>query len=91
MVGWPPIRSFRRNIVSLQKNNSDEAEKANAGTSANTNTNNHVAAFVKVSMDGAPYLRKVDLKLYKSYEQLSDVLSKMFSSFTIGNEAELDI
>lgn len=35
-------------------------------------------------MDGAPYLRKVDLKLYKSYQELSDALGKMFSSFTIG-------
>nr|AXS76511.1 IAA16 [Betula platyphylla] len=44
------------------------------------------AAFVKVSMDGAPYLRKVDLKMYKSYQDLSDALGKMFSSFsTIGN------
>ncbi|PKI37871.1 hypothetical protein CRG98_041732 [Punica granatum] len=43
------------------------------------------AAFVKVSMDGAPYLRKVDLKMYNSYDQLSDALGKMFSSFTMGN------
>ncbi|CAI0559268.1 unnamed protein product [Linum tenue] len=39
-------------------------------------------AFVKVCMDGAPYLRKVDLKMYSSYQQLSDALAKMFSSFT---------
>jgi auxin-responsive protein IAA len=74
VVGWPPVRSFRKNIVSVQKNNNDEAEKASSS-----------AAFVKVSMDGAPYLRKVDLKLYKSYQELSDALGKMFSSFTIGN------
>jgi auxin-responsive protein IAA len=73
-VGWPPVRSFRRNIVSVQKNSNDDAEKASSS-----------AAFVKVSMDGAPYLRKVDLKLYKSYPELSDALGKMFSSFTIGN------
>ncbi|CAI0559270.1 unnamed protein product [Linum tenue] len=41
-------------------------------------------AFVKVCMDGAPYLRKVDLKMYSSYQQLSDALAKMFSSFTMG-------
>ncbi|CAN1288671.1 Auxin-responsive protein IAA16 [Linum perenne] len=40
------------------------------------------AAFVKVSMDGAPYLRKVDLRLYNSYAELSAALGKMFSSFT---------
>lgn len=74
VVGWPPVRSFRRNIVAGQKNSSDEAEKASSS-----------GALVKVSMDGAPYLRKVDLKLYKSYRELSDALGKMFSSFTIGN------
>ncbi|KAF5462840.1 hypothetical protein F2P56_018813 [Juglans regia] len=76
VVGWPPVRSLRKNIVAGQKNGKDEATK---GGSIST------AAFVKVSMDGAPYLRKVDLKLYKSYQELSVALGKMFSSFTIGN------
>lgn len=40
--------------------------------------------YVKVSMDGAPYLRKVDLKIYKNYKELSSALEKMFSCFTIG-------
>ncbi|KVG66831.1 auxin-responsive protein IAA7-like [Cynara cardunculus var. scolymus] len=44
------------------------------------------ARLVKVSMDGAPYLRKVDLKMYKSYQQLSDALANMFCSFTTGND-----
>lgn len=70
VVGWPPVRSFRKNIVQ-RNSNEEEAEKS---------TKN---AFVKVSMDGAPYLRKVDIKLYKSYQELSDALAKMFSSFTI--------
>ncbi|WJX13027.1 Auxin-responsive protein iaa16 [Trifolium repens] len=81
VVGWPPVRSFRKNIVNVQKSNnelSSEAEKSTSGGNGN-------GAFVKVSMDGAPYLRKVDLKLYKSYQELSDALAKMFSSFTIDN------
>lgn len=47
--------------------------------------NNNSASFVKVSMDGAPYLRKIDLKMYNSYKELSAALEKMFSSFTTGN------
>ncbi|GAB2256948.1 hypothetical protein Droror1_Dr00023007 [Drosera rotundifolia] len=74
VVGWPPVRSFRKNVMAVQKNNTDEEKTATSS-----------AAFVKVSLDGAPYLRKVDLKLYKSYQELSDALGKMFSSFTIGN------
>ncbi|OVA13846.1 AUX/IAA protein [Macleaya cordata] len=73
VVGWPPVRSYRKNVLSVQKSSTEEEKVSNN------------AAFVKVSMDGAPYLRKVDLKLYKSYQELSDALGKMFSSFTIGN------
>lgn len=73
VVGWPPVRSFRKNILAVQKNNGGEE----SGSAA-------AAALVKVSMDGAPYLRKVDLKMYKSYQQLSDALGKMFQYFTVG-------
>ncbi|RYQ91089.1 hypothetical protein Ahy_B09g096953 isoform A [Arachis hypogaea] len=71
VVGWPPVRSFRKNIVSGQKSNKEEATSGNGG------------AYVKVSVDGAPYLRKVDLKQYKSYRELSDALAKMFSGTMI--------
>lgn len=40
--------------------------------------------YVKVSMDGAPYLRKIDLRNYRTYQELSAALEKMFSCFTIG-------
>lgn len=40
--------------------------------------------YIKVSMDGAPYLRKVDLKTYANYKDLSLALAKMFTCFTIG-------
>jgi auxin-responsive protein IAA len=40
--------------------------------------------YVKVSMDGAPYLRKIDLKTYKNYKDLSTALEKMFSGFSTG-------
>lgn len=35
-------------------------------------------AFVKVSMDGAPYLRKIDIRVYKSYSELLKALENMF-------------
>ncbi|XP_057771416.1 auxin-responsive protein IAA14-like [Salvia miltiorrhiza] len=74
VVGWPPVRSFRKNAMAKQKSGGEEAACSGGG-----------AAFVKVSMDGAPYLRKVDLKMYATYKELSDALAKMFSSFTMGN------
>ncbi|XP_010555426.1 PREDICTED: auxin-responsive protein IAA8-like [Tarenaya hassleriana] len=69
VVGWPPIRSYRKNTLATTSKNNDEA----AG-----------ALFVKVSMDGAPYLRKVDLRTYTCYKELSSALEKMFSCFTLG-------
>ncbi|XP_021673347.2 auxin-induced protein AUX28 isoform X2 [Hevea brasiliensis] len=78
VVGWPPVRSFRKNMLSVQKSSTEDCEQK-LGSNGN-------ATFIKVSMDGAPYLRKVDLKMYKSYQELSVALGKMFSSFsTIGN------
>ncbi|GAB4836006.1 Auxin-responsive protein iaa16 [Ancistrocladus abbreviatus] len=83
VVGWPPVRAFRKNTMAVQKKTTEEVEKA--ANCSNNNGPSSSVAFVKVSMDGAPYLRKVDLKLYKSYQELSEALGKMFSSFTIGN------
>nr|KYP46364.1 Auxin-induced protein 22B [Cajanus cajan] len=66
IVGWPPIRSYRKN--SLQEGEGD-------------------GIYVKVSMDGAPYLRKIDLKLYRGYPQLLKALETMFK-LTIGEYSE---
>ncbi|GFZ04134.1 indole-3-acetic acid 7 [Actinidia rufa] len=41
--------------------------------------------YVKVAVDGAPYLRKVDLEMYNSYQQLLGALEEMFTCFTIRN------
>ncbi|PKI68286.1 hypothetical protein CRG98_011316 [Punica granatum] len=75
VVGWPPIRSFRKNSMSFLAPKSTEDSESKLGSGC---------LYVKVSMEGAPYLRKVDLKTYKSYIELSSALEKMFSCFTIG-------
>ncbi|KAK1434094.1 hypothetical protein QVD17_11012 [Tagetes erecta] len=41
--------------------------------------------YVKVAVDGAPYLRKVDLELYTGYQQLLCGFEDLFSCFTIRN------
>ncbi|KAJ1395614.1 PB1 domain [Sesbania bispinosa] len=74
VVGWPPIRSFRKNSMATTSKNNDEVD-GKPGLAA---------LFVKVSMDGAPYLRKVDLRSYTTYQELSSALEKMFSCFTLG-------
>jgi len=65
---------------------SKDADKSSPTAAAAAVVAGGGAAFVKVSLDSAPYLRrKVDLKMYKSYQELSKALEKMFSSFTIGS------
>ncbi|CAN4088959.1 unnamed protein product [Withania somnifera] len=72
VVGWPPIRSFRKNTLATKK------------TDAEGKTGSRFL-FVKVSMDGVPYLRKVDIKTYSNYAELSAALEKMFSCFSSGH------
>ncbi|XP_039012414.1 auxin-responsive protein IAA9-like [Hibiscus syriacus] len=74
VVGWPPVRSFRAKTLANSSKNNDEVDGKPGPASL----------FVKVSMDGAPYLRKVDLRTYSTYRELSAALEKMFSCFTLG-------
>ncbi|XP_062230225.1 auxin-responsive protein IAA3-like [Phragmites australis] len=76
VVGWPPVRSYRKNTMATsQLKSSKEEADAKKGQGF---------LYVKVSMDGAPYLRKVDLKTYKNYKELSLGLEKMFVGFSTG-------
>lgn len=43
--------------------------------------------YVKVSMAGTPYLRKIDIKVYKSYPQVLKALESMFKC-TFGEYSE---
>ncbi|GJN38213.1 hypothetical protein PR202_gb27235 [Eleusine coracana subsp. coracana] len=76
VVGWPPVRSYRKNTMATsQLKSSKEEPDAKQGQGF---------LYIKVSMDGAPYLRKVDLKTYKNYKELSLGLEKMFVGFSNG-------
>ncbi|KAG0487681.1 hypothetical protein HPP92_009776 [Vanilla planifolia] len=73
VVGWPPIRSYRKNTLATNPEKIKEDAEGKQGLGS---------LFVKVSMDGAPYLRKVDLKTYSNYREMSSELGNMFSCFT---------
>ncbi|XP_061365071.1 auxin-induced protein 22A-like [Gastrolobium bilobum] len=40
--------------------------------------------YVKVSMDGAPFLRKIDLAMHKGYSELAFALEKLFGCYGMG-------
>lgn len=81
VVGWPPIRSFRKNLT-----NSSSAKQIpepqsvvpnKAPVEKNVETSRK-GLFVKINMDGVPIGRKVDLRAYDSYEKLSTAVDELF-------------
>ena len=83
------MRSYRKSCFQQSSSSAAKSkpapapeEKAPAAPAAAAGGN--AALFVKVSMDGAPYLRKVDLKMYKGYRELREALEAMFVSSNSG-------
>ncbi|KAF8642995.1 hypothetical protein HU200_067017 [Digitaria exilis] len=68
VVGWPPVRAYRKNTFQA------------AAVAAKKKAEQQGGLYVKVSMDGAPYLRKVDLKMYKGYRELREALDALFTN-----------
>ncbi|XP_062203501.1 auxin-responsive protein IAA31-like [Phragmites australis] len=83
MVGWPPVRSYRKSC--FQQASSTKSKPAAPEETTTAAAGNGL--FVKVSMDGAPYLRKIDLKMYKGYRELREALEAMFLCFSGGADA----
>ena len=95
VVGWPPIRSFRRNLASTSSakpvsepqnpiptklvNEKPAAERSRKGL------------FVKINMDGVPIGRKVDLNAYDSYEKLSSAVDELFRGLLAGTSTVFDL
>ncbi|GMI93769.1 indole-3-acetic acid inducible 26, phytochrome-associated protein 1 [Hibiscus trionum] len=83
VVGWPPIRSIRKNLASNSSSklaseppSVDPPHKvANEKPAAEPNGK---TLFVKINMDGVPIGRKVDLKAHDSYEKLSTAVDQLF-------------
>ncbi|CAN6989015.1 unnamed protein product [Brassica oleracea var. botrytis] len=90
VVGWPPVRSFRKNLA-----NGSSSKLGNESTSNGVVIKNQKCdddngrekpvepkrqggLFVKINMYGVPIGRKVDLSAHDSYEQLSLTVDKLF-------------
>lgn len=92
IVGWPPVRASRRNLVSPSPTKADmddekDAKKAkltedgkNKSVSGQVQVESS-AMFVKVNMEGFAVGRKINLMAHDSYESLSRALQHMFINF----------
>ncbi|CAN6540005.1 unnamed protein product [Malus baccata var. baccata] len=88
VVGWPPIRSSRKNLANRSSSSSfanpavdsespNETSKEGNGKSDGTTYSKH-HMFVKINMEGVPIGRKINLKAYDSYEKLSFAIYELF-------------
>ncbi|XBI25438.1 hypothetical protein VPH35_050376 [Triticum aestivum] len=84
VVGWPPVRSFRRNLAASKPSSSKEDGRATKDNDLAVKGADEPAGrkglFVKVNMDGVPIGRKVELKEHGSYADLSATVDKLFRS-----------
>ena len=94
MVGWPPVRSFRKNLGSGSSSKlGNDSTTSNGVTLKNqkcddaaktTEPKRQGGMFVKINMYGVPIGRKVDLSAHNSYEQLSFTVDKLFRGLLAG-------
>ncbi|KAI3442476.1 uncharacterized protein J3R85_001236 [Psidium guajava] len=73
VVDWTPIRSYRENTLVTTSSDNDEVDGKSGP----------VTLYAKVSTNDAPYLRRVGLRNYLAYQELSSSLEEMFGGFTI--------
>lgn len=83
VVGWPPIRSFRKNLAGTSASKLPNSESPNGDPNKTVNEkpaheHSRKNPFVKINMDGVPIGRKVDLNAYDSYEKLSAAVDELF-------------
>ncbi|KAF8715751.1 hypothetical protein HU200_026697 [Digitaria exilis] len=87
VVGWPPVRSFRRNLTNgSSSKQSPDRQSDELGDKAKLACKRSL--LVKINMDGIPIGRKIDLAAYDNYQKLSFAIEELFSGFL---EAQKDL
>ncbi|KAK8969816.1 Auxin-responsive protein IAA7 [Platanthera guangdongensis] len=74
VVGWPPIRSSRKNLATSSK----LAVESKPESSEREGKRERKGFFVKINMEGIPIGRKIDLLAYDCYEKLSSAVDELF-------------
>ncbi|CAL9059282.1 unnamed protein product [Musa banksii] len=81
-VGWPPIRSFRKNLAGGVKASAESP--GGSSEAVKKLVNDKKSSFVKINMNGIPVGRKIDPKAYDSYEKLSLPVDELFRGLMTG-------
>ncbi|KAF8724945.1 hypothetical protein HU200_020662 [Digitaria exilis] len=86
VVGWPPVRAFRRNLASSSskppppRSHEPSSQRGNGSTATAkvVEAGGNKGLFVKINMDGIPIGRKVDLRAHAGYDTLSAAVDHLF-------------
>ncbi|WZZ24638.1 hypothetical protein YC2023_008039 [Brassica napus] len=78
VVGWPPIRTYRMNSMVNQAKTLAMEDPQQVNKNITDAAQMRSSMFVKVTMDGIPIGRKIDLNAHQCYESLSNTLEDMF-------------
>uniref|UniRef100_A0A0A9HBV4 Auxin-responsive protein n=1 Tax=Arundo donax TaxID=35708 RepID=A0A0A9HBV4_ARUDO len=82
VVGWPPVRPFRRNLApppsSKPRHEPSSHAAGNGSAGAAKVEAGRKGLFVKVNMDGVPIGRKLDLRAHGGYGTLSAAVDQLF-------------
>ncbi|KAI4972404.1 auxin-responsive protein IAA25-like isoform X2 [Hordeum vulgare subsp. vulgare] len=91
LVGWPPVRTFRKNLSAtstrpvysedLSKVEPSYEENDHGNINAGVSVQERPAMFVKVNLEGYAVGRKIDLNAHRGYGSLSSALQSMFHGF----------
>ncbi|KAF6996917.1 hypothetical protein CFC21_013192 [Triticum aestivum] len=87
VVGWPPVRSFRRNLTN-GTSSKQSPERQNVEATDRAKPVCKKKPLIKINMDGIPIGRKVDLASCDSYHKLSTAVEELFQGFL---EAQKDL
>ncbi|XVF89327.1 hypothetical protein PTKIN_Ptkin19aG0121000 [Pterospermum kingtungense] len=79
VVGWPPIKSWRKKLFHDHQHQVGRIIKNNRNMGANKKHDRSI--YVKVKMEGVPIARKIDIRLYHSYQALKTSLITMFAKY----------
>ncbi|KAK6914818.1 AUX/IAA domain [Dillenia turbinata] len=86
VVGWPPIRSFRKNLASsssAKPNPDSQGALPDKVAGKKPVETCRKGLFVKINMDGVPIGRKVDLMAYDCYDKLSSAVDELFRGLVV--------
>ncbi|XP_066367196.1 auxin-responsive protein IAA18-like [Miscanthus floridulus] len=88
VVGWPPVRSFRRNLTNASSSKQSPEQQNDEACDKAKQTCKR-SPLIKINMDGIPIGRKINLSAYDNYQKLSSAVEDLFCGFLEAAQKDL--